>query len=174
MHTLIDAMPTIIQHAPHAQAVIVGGRHAQEPEYPKVLTQKIGAAGLHDHVHQVGYQANVALWMQAMDVFVHASDREPFGIVILEAMSLGKPVVATDQGGPTEIIAEEQNGLLAPYEDADVLAERVLRYLRNPGFAARIGRNARQRAQDFSPSTFACRFTDALHSIAGKDVQPEA
>ena len=48
-----------------------------------------------------------------MDVVIHASDREPFGIVVIEAMALGKPVVAADSGGPREILSHEVEGLPA-------------------------------------------------------------
>ena len=61
-----------------------------------------------------------------MDVIVHASDHEPFGIVVIEAMALGKPVVAGDAAGPTEIITDGVNGLLTPYGDAAALAQRRL------------------------------------------------
>jgi glycosyltransferase involved in cell wall biosynthesis len=100
--------------------------------------------------------------MQAMDVVVHASDSEPFGIVIVEGMALGKPVVAGDKGGPTEIIEPGVTGLLTPYGDSAALAAAINRYLDDPAFAARIGTAARNRAQLFSVDNYARNVVAAI------------
>ena len=162
MHTLIDAMPRILALYPDAHAVIVGGRHDLEPEYLSHLEEKILASDLGDHVLLAGFQSNVPLWMQAMDIVIHASDNEPFGIVILEAMALGKPVVAGASGGPREIITEGENGLFAPFDDHDKLAEQITRLLDEPGLVESIGIAAQKRARDFSPTLYAQRFIDVL------------
>ena len=96
---------------------------------------------------------------------MHTSDREPFGIVVVEAMALGKPVVAGAEGGPCEIITPGVDGLLAPYEDAEALARQVLRYLDDPAFARRVGEAARRRARDFSPEAFAERVISVLQQV---------
>ena len=165
MHTLVQAMPRILERHPDARAVIVGGRHELEPDYEPWLRGLIVRLGLQDRVRLAGFQTDIPLWMQAMDVVVHASDREPFGIVVVEAMALGKPVVAGAEGGPREIITEGVDGLLAPYEDAETLARQILRYLDDPAFARRVGEAARHRARDFSPEAFAQRVLDVLQSF---------
>ena len=165
MHTLVQAMPRILERHPEARAVIVGGRHELEPDYEPWLRGLITRLGLQDRVWLAGFQKDIPLWMQAMDVVVHASDREPFGIVVVEAMALGKPVVAGAEGGPREIITEGVDGLLAPYEDAETLARQILRYLDDPAFARRVGEAARHRARDFSPEAFAQRVLDVLQSF---------
>lgn len=170
MHTLVEAMPEIRRHHPEAHAIIVGGRDDAEPEYASFLDRLIRDRGLDEAVIRAGFQSNVPLWMQAMDVVVHASDREPFGIVIIEAMALEKPVVATDEGGPEEIITEGRSGLLAPFEDDEALANKVRRYLENPGFARRIGGTARERALEFSPERYARRFVGALRNLLSSPV----
>ncbi|SHL06253.1 glycosyltransferase [Rhodothermus profundi] len=163
MHTLIQAMPHILERHPEAHAVIVGGRHELEPDYELFLRQLVAQLGLQERVLMVGFQRDVPLWMQAMDVVVHASDREPFGMVVVEAMALGKPVVAGAEGGPREIITEGVDGLLAPYEDATALARQVLRYLDDPTFACHVGEAARRRARDFRPEVFVNRMVNTLY-----------
>ncbi|MGI8504913.1 MAG: glycosyltransferase, partial [Hassallia sp.] len=103
-----------------------------------------------------------ALWMQAMDVFVHASDNEPFGLVVIEAIALGKPVIAGNAGRPTEIITHGVNGLLTPYGDFDALAIAILRYLDDQEFARNAAVAARQRALDFSTQRYAQNFINAV------------
>ena len=165
MHVLVEAMPRILQAHPDAHCVVVGGDHALEPDYPDWLRERIDALGLANKVTLAGLQHNVPEWMQAMDVVVHASDREPFGIVVIEALALGKPVVAGDAAGPTEIITDGVDGLLTRYGDAPALAQAVLRYLDDPAFAARTGTAARQRAQEFSTRRYAQKLVATLQEL---------
>ena len=169
MHVLLEAMPEILRTHPDTHCVVVGGDHAQEPDYSSVLYERISTLNLKDSVTLTGLQKNVPEWMQAMDVIVHASDHEPFGIVVIEAMALGKPVVAADAAGPTEIITPEVNGLLTPYDDAPALAQAVLRYLDDPAFAGRMGTAARQRALDFSTQNYAHSLIAAIQQLLSPD-----
>ena len=165
MHVLVEALPEILRSHPNASVVLVGGEHAQEPDYPAFLRERIGALGLADKVILPGLQRNVPEWMQVLDIVVHASDHEPFGIVIIEAMALGKPVVAGNAGGPMEIITDGVSGLLTPYGDARALAGAILRFLNDPHFACQTGAAARQRAQDFSVRRYAENCTAALQEL---------
>lgn len=165
MHVLVQAMPKILQKYPDAHCLVVGGKHDLEPDYEDFLKAEITALGLKDQVIMAGLQRNIPEWVQAMDVFVHASDNEPFGIVIIEAMALGKPVIAGSAGGPTEIITDGMNGLLTPYGDAEQLAIAILRYLDEQEFAQSAGVAARQRALDFSTQNYAQNFISAIRSV---------
>jgi glycosyltransferase involved in cell wall biosynthesis len=165
MHVFAEAMVQILQKHPDAFGVIVGGEHEFEPDYPAFLTQRIAELGLTDKIKLTGMQKNVPEWMQAMDVIVHASDSEPFGIVIIEAMALGKPVVAGDKAGPKEIIHEGEDGLFAPYGDASALASAVTRYLDDPAFAARVGAAAQKRAQGFSTERYSQNVVNAILQV---------
>jgi glycosyltransferase involved in cell wall biosynthesis len=167
MHTLLRAMPRVLASHPDAHCVIVGGRHDLEPDYTDRLDRIVQELNLAPHVTFAGFQRNVPEWMQAMDVFIHASDNEPFGIVIVEAMALGKPVVVGSEGGPQEIVTEGENGHFAPFDDPDQMAEKVCHYLDDPDHAASMGAAARRRAQFFSPERYANRFLDALHAMMG-------
>ena len=165
MHVLVQAMPKILQKYPDAHCVVVGGKHDLEPDYEDFLKAEIAALGLKEQVIMAGLQRNIPEWVQAMDVFVHASDNEPFGIVIIEAMALGKPVIAGSAGGPTEIITDGMNGLLTPYGDAEQLAIAILRYLDEQEFARSAGIAARERALDFSTQNYAQNFISAIRSV---------
>ncbi len=165
IHVLIEAMPTILEKHPDTTCVVVGGKHSLEAEYPDFIDERIAALGLKNRVVLAGMQSNVQEWMQAMDIVVHASDREPFGLVVIEAMALGKPVIAGDSGGPTEIITNGINGLLAPYGDSDALAKAVIRYLDDPQYAGEVGVRARIRAQEFSTQHFANSFVKAIREV---------
>ena len=162
VHVLIEAMAEVRAARPDARAVIVGGPHETEPEYPAELEARVRTLGLGDAVRFAGHQANVPEWMQAMDVVVHASDREPFGIVVLEAMALGKPVVAGAEGGPAEIITDFDHGLLVPFGNAAALARAIARFLDDAWFASRAGAAARRRAAEFDDRHYAANVIAAL------------
>jgi len=164
-HVLIEAMPEVLARYPDATCVLVGGDHALEPEYPEVLRQQVSQLGITANVAFTGYQSDVPMWMQSMDVVVHASANEPFGIVVIEAMALGKPVVAGSDGGPKEIITTDVHGLLVDFGDRDGLARALLRLLDDPSLAKRVGEAARQRATDFSARKYAVNLTAALRRL---------
>lgn len=165
IHVLLEAMPSVLKQYPDAHCVVVGGPHALEAEYAPYLERRIEEMDLTQAVTLAGLQSNVPEWMQALDVFVHASDREPFGIVIIEAMALGKPVIAGNSGGPTEIITDGTDGLLTPFGDAPALAAAILRYLKDPALAHRLGLAARERALEFSTQSYATSFIAALKRL---------
>lgn len=162
MHVFIAAMAQVHAARPDARAVIVGAPHETEPRHADELRAQAHALGLDGVVTFAGFQANVAEWMQAMDIFVHASDREPFGIVVIEAMALGKPVIAGAAGGPAEIVTDGEDGLLVPYGDERSLARAIMRYLDDHALAARLGAAARVRAAVFDDRTYAANVIAAL------------
>jgi glycosyltransferase involved in cell wall biosynthesis len=166
-HVLVEAMPQVLATHPDTHCVLVGGQHALEADYSEFLRERIATLGLEKRVRLVGLQGNVPLWMQAMDVVVHASDREPFGIVVIEAMALGKPVIAGSEGGPREIIEDGVNGVLFPYGDAGALATALLRYLDDPDFARQMAEAARRRTQDFTAERYVERFVEVTAGILG-------
>jgi glycosyltransferase involved in cell wall biosynthesis len=104
--------------------------------------------------------------MDRMDVVVHASDNEPFGLVVIEAMLRGRPVVAGAEGGPSEIVTPEVDGLLVGYGDAAGLATAVCRYLGDEALARRLGEQARRRAGEFTPERFAETVGAAVREVA--------
>ncbi len=172
MHVFVEAMAEVLQRIPTCQGVIVGGPHDQEPDYAAWLGTEIQRLGLTDRIRMVGKQRNVPEWMQAMDVIVHASDREPFGIVVVEAMALGKPVIATKPGGPEEVIEDGKSGLLIPFNDSHVLAEAILFYLLHPDIAREMGKAAHKRAELFSPSRYTQSVDRAIAGLLSNNSNP--
>jgi glycosyltransferase involved in cell wall biosynthesis len=167
MHTLVEAMTIVLRSHPDAHCVIVGGAHKLEPNYPAFLDGVIRRSGVENHVILAGYQPNPELWMQAMDVVVHASSKEPFGLVVLEAMSLEKPIVACDSGGPREIITDGVDGVLFPYGDPEALSRAIRTYLDDPALARRIAEAGRRRALHFTTDRYAASLVEAVQDLAG-------
>jgi glycosyltransferase involved in cell wall biosynthesis len=86
--------------------------------------------------------------MRALDIVVHASTQpEPFGLVVAEGMACGRPVVASNAGGVSEIIADNETALAHAPGDAMALADRVLKLARDRLFRREIGKAARSSAE---------------------------
>jgi len=129
---LIDALGQIRKRAPHVHLAIVGRvvfRH--EAEYLNTLHAAATAAGVEDRVHFTGELHNVSPVLQAADLLVLNSRDEPFGLVLIEAMASGTPVLATRVGGIPEIISDSENGWLVEKGDTPGLASKLLELSRN-------------------------------------------
>jgi glycosyltransferase involved in cell wall biosynthesis len=168
IHVLIEAMRSLLAQHPGAHCFAVGGSHALEPDYPSELIRLIESLNLQDHVVLAGHQTNVDVWMQAADVIVHASNNEPFGMVIVEAMAMGKPVIATASGGPNELITDEVDGLLVPFGDSHSLAAALTRCLTDKELQERFALQARVASRRFSVRAYGDSFSHALSELAGQ------
>ena len=115
------------------------------------LLQQSSEIGWGSRVHFFGKRFDVPDVMAAFDVFVHPSLWEGFGVVLLEAMALGLPIVASDVGAIPEIVLNGQTGLLVPPGDPPGLAAGIMRLYRDPKLANQLGRAGKSRlAQHFS------------------------
>lgn len=140
---LIDALGQIRKRAPHLHLAIVGKvvfRH--EAEYLKALHAAAAAAGVEDRVHFTGELQNVSPVLQAADLLVLNSRDEPFGLVLIEAMASGTPVLATRVGGIPEIITDSVNGWLVETGDTAGLASKLLELSRHREQLLRIAYRA--------------------------------
>lgn len=120
---LIEAMSEVIKHRKDVLCIIVG----KGKLYPE-LKKQIESLGLSDYVKLAGGKPyyEIPIWMNACDVFVLPSLSESFGVVQIEAMACGKPVVATRNGGSEEIIVSNDYGLLCDPAKPKELAKNIL------------------------------------------------
>lgn len=147
----LRAARRIADRRPDARFVIVGGAIlGTEGDYPLRLERLAASLGLADVVHMAGHRDDVYAWIDAVDVLAHAATDEPFGLVLVEAMALGTPVVATAGAGPSEIVEDGISGLLVPGGDDQRLAAAVVRVLDAPDLASELRVAGRSRAQQFS------------------------
>jgi hypothetical protein len=91
------------------------------------------------------------------DVFLHCSVTETYGLVVLEAMACGLPVIARDAGGPSEIISEGVSGFLTPPEDEDAFLQRVKQLAETPDLRERMSAAARRQAENTTWETINSR-----------------
>ena len=103
-----------------------------EKDYLVLMKELASQLGIADRVMFLGFREDARWLMQCFDVFVLASDEEPWGRVICESLIAGTPVVATDAGGAREIVQSGTSGLLVPPRNSNALAEAVIQLLDSP------------------------------------------
>jgi glycosyltransferase involved in cell wall biosynthesis len=171
-HTFVDAVGLIAQEYPQVLGLIVGARHELEPNYEDQLREHIIERKLEGNVHITGAKTNVAEWMLTMDVFAHTADREPFGIVVTEAMAMGLPVIASIPGGPAESVEDEKSGLLVQSGKPAELAIAMRRLIESNDLASGLAKNGIDRAYSFSSNGFLerlrCAVDDAREAVSKK------
>jgi phosphatidyl-myo-inositol alpha-mannosyltransferase len=141
----VAALSKVLSEIPDAVLVVVG--EGRDREALGLLTESARA-----RVDMRGSVPNeqVPSYHAASDVFVSpAVGQESFGIVLVEAMAAGVPVVATDIPGYREVVSDGIEGLLVPPRDPEALAAGLVRVLTESGLAARLGEAGRERARSF-------------------------
>lgn len=126
---------------------LVVGEESGDGTFVHKLRSKIMQKGLGEKFFFTGFLDDVPSAMGLLDLLAVPSWEEPFGLVILEAMAAGIPVVATDVGGPREIVENGVSGLLVAPRAPRELAEAIASILANPELRARLSRNGRERVE---------------------------
>ena len=145
----LESANRILEVLPETRFLIVGDGPLREDLESLSLSLGIAQA-----VRFLGYRQDVATLMGMSDVIVMSSLREGLPYVLLEALALARPVVGTQVGGIPEVIKHGETGFLVPPKDAESLAEAIIRVLRNPEEAARLGERGRELiSQEFNVET---------------------
>lgn len=136
---LIDAMPVILESVPNAHLAIAGSGELRDQ-----LQAQVERLGLDRSITFLGFRKDVAALDKTFDVFVMSSHMEGLCTSILDAMTCGVPVVATEAGGIPEIVKNEQNGLVVPVRDPESLGRAVLKILADQDRATRFAQTGRK------------------------------
>lgn len=139
---------------PNLQVWLVGERYSAKEESVKFegrLHVLADAEPLRGKVQFLGCRRDVAALLTAMDLVVVPSRQEPLSRVALEALAMGRPVLATDVGGTAEILEGGRCGVLVAPDDPQALADQILRLAGNADLRQQLGRAGRRRVEFFSP-----------------------
>jgi glycosyltransferase involved in cell wall biosynthesis len=143
---LIRALPTLLERVPNAQVAIAGAGEL-EPE----LMELAAELNVTDRVHLLGSRSDVPALMRAFDAFAMPSIWEGFGIVLLEAMAAGRPIVASAVATIPEVVVDEETGYLTPPAEPEAIAEALTKLALDPELAYRMGQAGQDRLrQSFS------------------------
>lgn len=165
----LRAAARIADAVPQARFLVIGGAlYGWDEQYARRLPRLAAQLGIAGRTAFTGHRDDALALMGASDIVCHCSTMpEPFGMVLIEAMAMGVPVVATEGGGPSEIIDDGRTGVLVAPGDVDEITRAVVGLLRDPGRRALIADNARQAARSrFSADRMARSMAEVYRSVA--------
>jgi glycosyltransferase involved in cell wall biosynthesis len=153
VEVFLHAVSMCRKKCPDALYLICGGKVEGREEVARRTRRLAEELDLTDVVHFTEWRyrpEDMPEVHAALDVLVLPSTcPEPFGLVLIEAMASGKPVVATNDGGPVEICVVGSTGLLVPPQNPGRLADAMITLLQDPHMAATMGQAGRRRAEEF-------------------------
>lgn len=137
VHTLLAAMPIVLASFPDSKLVIAGTGPERDPLEELAL-------GLGDRVRFTGFldETDKCLLLQSAELCIFPSLYEPFGLVALEAMASGTPLIVSDTGGLAEIVSHGINACTFPPGDSEALAAQIIQLLEQPNYAAKLASTA--------------------------------
>ncbi len=164
---MLRVLPAILASFPDVHYVIVGSGDAA---YETRLRAMVKDLRLERRVHFAGFQDPVYPYLAAMDVYVHPALMEGFGIAVLEAMAMRKPVVATTTGGLPEIVQDGKTGVLVPPNEPDALAGAIVGLLQDSTRRVSMGRAGLNRVETlFTVEAMMERLIAAYGLLLGKE-----
>ncbi len=164
---LLGAQALLASRGHDMHTVLVGGdAYGLSPDYASRLPLLVSQLKLVGDVTLVGHVPDAGPYIGRMDVLVNASDPEPFGIVLLEAMAQGIAVVAVNSGGPAEFIEPGKTGMLARSGEPEALADALVPLLESRALRDAIGSAGRERfIQEFTDVAARARFFRNLEAL---------
>jgi glycosyltransferase involved in cell wall biosynthesis len=165
---LIGAFDRVLKQL-DARLIVVG--KGSELNATRSLVER---KGLIEKVDFVGFQSNPYRYMSRCAVFAFPSLSEGFGLVLVEAMACGLPVVSADcVAGPSEVLQNGRCGILVPVGDEGALAQGILKLLTDAGLRDRLTAEALHRVADFEPSKVVASYEQLFHEVCKDRVTGE-
>lgn len=159
----IDAAKILKDKIINLGMIIIGGTPEECGEYERQLKLRVAREGLSDKIKFTGHIDEMQQVYNGLNIVVSASiSPEPLGTVVIESMTMGRPLIAPNHGGASEMITDHETGLLFTPGDADSLAQSILAFHESHALRQQLGQNARKKAlQTFSVETH----TKAIEAI---------
>jgi D-inositol-3-phosphate glycosyltransferase len=145
-HILLRAVPEVVRQHPEVLFLIAGDETAGEHGYKEYLMRLCQRLNIERYVQYIPFTDDVPRLMAALDVFILPSFSETFGLVVVEAMAMERPIIATNAGGLPEIITNGKTGLLIKPRDATEVAWAIHRVLSDAALRLSLGHLARVEA----------------------------
>ncbi len=169
--SLVDIAEAVIKRYPQVKFVVAGRK---EGEAYNRLVRLIDQKQLKQNFQFLGFRNDVYEVIASSDLVIVPSSVEPFSLVTLEALEVGKPVIATQSGGPEEIITHGKTGWLVPVSDPAAMAQAIIQLLENPELRLALGKNGQQHfSEAFDYSNFIDHF-DKVFRAAVDSPRPGA
>jgi glycosyltransferase involved in cell wall biosynthesis len=143
-HVLLEAAPRVLARHPDVTFLLVGFERPQ-PGYADVLRAQAQTLGIAERVIVTSYRGEIGDVWQTVDIQVHPTMQDSLPNAILEGMSLGKPVIASDHAGIPDLVLHDRTGIVVPVGSAEAVADGIIRLLDTPDTSQAFGAAARAR-----------------------------
>jgi glycosyltransferase involved in cell wall biosynthesis len=174
LDVFVKAAAMVHPRFPAAHFLVAGDAPKGYEGHAREMRNLADSLGLSGRIHFCGFRhgfLDIPQLMASLSMLCHTSVRpEPFGLVLIEAMAMSRPVIATRMGGPLEIIVDRESGFLIAPKQPQLLADSVCRLLANPKLTERVGRAARRRVETQFPVS---GFRDKLSAIYSEVLRDE-
>ncbi|OGX86632.1 hypothetical protein BEN47_12505 [Hymenobacter lapidarius] len=158
---VVEAVAALRQRHPQVHLLFVGESTRNEGNaYREAVLARVQALGLAEAVHVRSFASQPAVAYRALDVSITASVNETYGMVTIEAMATGLPVVASATGGTLEIVDDGRTGLLFPLRDKPAFCAAIERLLNDPALARQLGQQAQAEALRMYSHHYQCELTE--------------
>jgi glycosyltransferase involved in cell wall biosynthesis len=163
----VRAVERVIGEVPKAKAFVVGSPSDGTQDYYDEVVDLVDRLGLNKKVIFTGYRTDIPAIMKLMNVVIHSSIRpEPFGMILIEAMAMGKPVVATKAGGPLDIVVHGKTGFLVSPRNSEEMSKAIIRLLQDPSLCHKMGNNGEIRVRNsFCKERYSSQVTHIYNNI---------
>lgn len=139
---LLQAVNLLIRKGQNLKVVLVGGGPKR-----RELENLADTLGIRDHVFFLGPRHDLPELLSLFDIFVLSSHWESLPVIVLEAMAMERPVVATNVAGVSEMVVHGETGLLVEANDPQALAENIMKLINHPNLAKQMGKAGRKRVE---------------------------
>jgi glycosyltransferase involved in cell wall biosynthesis len=163
LEVMISALAQVVQQFPDTHLVIAG-----DGPQRGLLESQAASTGMTGHVHFLGERRDVTPILENVDVGALSSDWEGMPLFVLECMTTGTPVVATNVGGLPEVVEDDRTGLLVPPRDPAALAQAISALLADPERGRRLAAAAAERMRHYTIDTVAQRFADLYEQLVSQ------
>lgn len=166
------AIPEVIKKYPETFFLIVGDAYLKEERYKEELLEIIKKNKIEDHVKFTGFRYDIGNLIRSLDILIFPSVApESFGLSVLEAMSLGKPVIASKVGGVCEIIEDGVNGMLIEPNHPEQITDRIIQLLSDKEMYHRMGWEAKEAVtRKFSLKRYVVEMERACKEVSLREV----
>jgi glycosyltransferase involved in cell wall biosynthesis len=171
----LEAAKLASQAKPELYFIAVGGVFDDDVAYMERFRNAADRSGLEGRFIVSDFRSDIREVMNSFDIFVLPSTQpEPFGLVVLEAMALAKPVIASAHGGPMETVCHGETGYLIPPNDSRALADSILKLADDPLHAVSMGAvGCRRVSERFRAERFVSDFQRLYSALLNQEQIPE-
>ncbi|MCY2979542.1 MAG: glycosyltransferase family 4 protein [Planctomycetota bacterium] len=167
--TMVDSLPAILSEIPNAKLLLIGG--LETPDYLARIEGRLNELSLRSHVQILGLRHDVLDLLTGIDVLAQPSLWESFPISMLEGMTVGVPIVASDVGGVRECLEHDRSGYLILPKNSALLSKAIIKLAKSPELCRRLRDEAiRVVRSKFSPEMQITKTEQVLASVCARRV----